>query len=106
MEKELVTYRIRARSLAKPIFFGLLAVFYPIWQIASFFAGGGVVSMSLQGRQLYGLEAILWAPVFAIVFSMFFTLLAVVGIGVGTRVFARFAPTKIRYIEIESDRAP
>ena len=103
MEQEIEVKRIKTRSLFKYCFVGTFTVLYPIIQLAAFFSESDSVTFTFNDQPLYGWEAILSAPLFALVFAFMFSLFIWVMLSVGIRVYSKFATLKIEYIPLSNE---
>lgn len=103
MVKVLNSKRVLTRSLIKYIFIGIFSFFFPIIQVLSFFAHKEEISFKLNGVEIEGLQAIMYAPVFSIVITVALTLSIWLALAIGIRIYSLFGDTKIKYIEINRD---
>ena len=90
--------RIKAGSLFKLIFLATAAVFVPLMTFFGILAFLGMEVVMVSGEHVTGVMGLVWALLIAPVFSLLFSVFAWVWAYIGLRIWGHFRPITLAYV--------
>ena len=98
--------RIKAGSLFKLVLISSSTIFVPMILFFGILAYFGAKTVSLSGEYVTGVTGLITALIMAPFFTVLFSLFAWVGAYIGIRIFGYFRPLELEYVPAEEKTEP
>jgi len=97
--------RIKAGSLFKLVAIGVFSVMVPLFVFIGVLALFGFRTVYVNHQQVYGIAGLFAAIVMAPIFSLVFSVFGWIALYVGIRIFGHFKPITISYVSADKPKA-